>query len=325
MRFILTGGTGLIGRALAGRLAGEGREVIVLTRSPERVTGLPSGVRAVGWDGRTSQGWGELADGAAGIVNLAGANIAGEGLLPARWSPARKAVIRDSRLNAGRAVVEAVAQAAVKPAVLIQASGVGYYGSRGAEILDEDAGPGTDFLARLAADEWEPSTRAVEDMGVRHIVIRSGAVLDAEHGALPRLALPFRFFVGGRLGDGRQYLPWIHVDDQVDAIRFLALHPAACGPFNLVAPEQVTNAGAARVLGRVLRRPSLIPVPAPALRLALGELAAVLLEGQRASPNRLLALGYRFRFPALEPALQDLLGPGQPPGSARLTSSGTAS
>jgi uncharacterized protein (TIGR01777 family) len=307
MRFILTGGTGLIGSALAASLAGDGHEVVVLTRFPERVADLPSGVRAVGWDGRTSEGWGELANGAAGIVNLAGANVAGEGLLPTRWSAARKAVLRDSRVNAGRAVVEAVAKAKVKPAVVVQASGVGYYGNRGDERLDEDADPGDDFLASLAAREWEPSTRAVEDMGVRRVVIRSGAVLDARQGALPRLVLPFRFFVGGRLGNGRQYLPWIHLADQVGAIRFLVDQPAARGPFNLVAPEQVTNAEAARTLGRTLRRPSLVPVPGPALRLALGELAAVLLEGQRASPDRLLKLGYRFCFPALESALQDLL------------------
>jgi uncharacterized protein len=322
MRTIITGGTGLIGRALAARLAGEGREVIILTRSPARAAGLPRGVRAVGWDGRTPEGWGAMADGAAAIVNLAGANIAGEGLLPARWTPERKAVIRDSRLNAGRAVAEAVARATVKPAVVIQASGVGYYGSCGDEVLTEDSGPGTDFLARLAADEWEPSTQAVEEMGVRRVIIRSGAVLDAGHGALPRLVLPFRFFVGGRLGDGRQYLPWIHVADQVEAIRFLADHPAARGPYNLVAPEQVTNAEAARMLGRVLRRPSLVPVPGPALRLALGELTTVLLEGQRASARRLLQLGYEFRFPALEPALQDLLAPHLQPAAPRRPATG---
>lgn len=307
MRFILTGGTGLIGSALAASLASDGHEVVVLTRSPARVTNLPSGVRAVGWDGRTSSGWGELADGAACIVNLAGANIAGEGLVPARWSAARKAILRDSRVNAGRAVVDAVTRAKVKPAVVVQASGVGYYGDQGDERLVEDSAPGDDFLAHLAADEWEPSTEAVEEMDVRRIVIRSGAVLDAREGALPRLVFPFRFYVGGRLGNGRQYLPWIHLADEVGAIRFLVDQPAARGPYNLVAPEQVTNAEAARILGRTLRRPSLVPVPGPALRLALGEMATVLLAGQRASSGKLLELGYRFRFPALEPALQDLL------------------
>jgi hypothetical protein len=307
MRYIIAGGTGLIGSALAGSLAGDGHEVVVLTRSPGSAKGLPPGVRAVHWDGRTAAGWGELADGAAAIVNLAGASIAGEGLLPSRWTPARKAIIRDSRLNPGRAVVEAVRQAKAKPGVLVQSSGVGYYGSRGDELLTEESTAGQDFLARLAAEEWELSTRAVEEMGVRRVVIRSGAVLDAREGALPRLVLPFRFFVGGRLGNGRQYLPWIHLADEVGAIRFLMDHRSACDAFNLVAPEQVTNAEAARILGRVLKRPSLIPVPGPVLRLALGELTTILLEGQRASAARLLELGYRFQFPTLEPALRDLL------------------
>ena len=168
-------------------------------------TGLPAGVRAVGWDGRTAEGWGALVDGAAGIVSLAGANIAGEGLLTTRWTAARKAVLRDSRVSPGGAIVEAVARAKVKPAVVVQASGVGFYGSRGDERLDEGSGAGRDFLARLAAEEWEPSTEPVEGMGVRRVVIRSGAVLDAREGALPRLVLPFRFFVGGRLGSGRQH------------------------------------------------------------------------------------------------------------------------
>ena len=307
MRTILTGGTGLVGRALAASLSGDGHEVIVLTRSPGSATSLPPGVRAVGWDARTSEGWSELADGAACIVNLAGANLAGAGVLPSRWTAARRAAIRDSRVNAGRAVDEAVPRAAVKPAVVVQASGVGYYGNRGDEPVNEDTGPGDDFLARMAVDDWEPSTQAVEDMGVRRIVIRSGAVLDAREGALPRLVLPFRFFVGGRLGSGRQYLSWIHLADQVGAIRFLVDHPDGLGPFNLVAPEQVTYADVAHILGRVLKRPSLIPVPGFALRLAFGEVASVVLEGQRASSVKLLDLGYRFRFPALEPALHDVL------------------
>lgn len=307
MRFIITGGTGLVGRALAASLAADGHVVAVLTRSPGKATGLAPGVRAIGWDGRTAEGWGDLADGADCIVNLAGTNLAGSGLLPTRWTAARKALIRDSRLSAGRAVVDAVSRAAVKPAVVVQASGVGYYGDRGDECVDEDSSPGDDFLARLAAEDWEPSTQAVEEMGVRRIVMRSGAVLDAKEGALPRLVLPARFLIGGHLGSGRQYLSWIHLADQVGAIRFLVDHPTASGPVNLVAPEPVTYAELARTLGRVLRRLPLIPVPGFALRLAVGEVASVVLEGQKASAEKLLGLGYRFRFPALEPALQDLL------------------
>ena len=303
MRVIITGGTGLIGSALASSLGADGHEVFVLSRSPEK----SGNVRAVGWDARTAAGWGHLANGADAIVNLAGASLQGEGILPVRWTEERKRRIRESRVNAGRAVVDAVLHATIKPGVVVQSSGVGYYGLQGDTVLDEDAAPGDDFLARLAAEDWEPSTAAVEELGVRRVVIRSGAVLDDQEGALPRLVLPFRFFAGGPMGSGRQWLPWIHLADEVAAIRFLIENSDARGAFNLVAPEQVTNAQAARTLGRVLRRPSFFRIPAPILRLAFGELASVVLHGQRALPRRLLDLGFRFRFPELEPALRDLL------------------
>ncbi|MEJ2211707.1 MAG: TIGR01777 family oxidoreductase [Anaerolineae bacterium] len=307
MRTIITGGTGLIGTALSESLLADGHEVIVLSRTPETRNGLPQEVRVVGWDARTAEGWGHLADGAGAIVNLAGANLAGSGFLPSRWTEERKRVIRDSRVNAGRAVVAAVEQAARKPGVLVQASGIGYYGGRGDEVLTEEADAGDDWLARLAAEEWEPSTAAVEDMGVRRVIIRSGAVFSAEEGALPRLALPFRLFVGGRLGSGRQYHAWIHLQDEVRAIRFLVEREEASGAFNVVAPDPKTNAELARTLGRVLNRPAWVPVPAFAMRLAFGEVAGVLLEGQRALPRRLLDLGFEFRFPDAESALRDLL------------------
>ncbi len=307
MRVIISGGTGLIGRALAADLAAAGHEVLVLSRNPDQARGLPPGVRAVAWDARTAAGWGHLVDGAGAIVNLAGSNLAGSGLIPARWTEKRKRTIRDSRLDAGRAIVDAVRGAAHKPDVVVQSSGVGYYGERGDEILDETAAPGRDFLARLAADEWEPSTAAVEEMGVRRVILRSGAVLDPREGALPRLVLPFRFFVGGPLGTGRQWLSWIHLADEVAAIRFVIDDPAACGVYNLSAPEPVTYARVARTLGRVLHRPSFFRVPGPILRLALGEVASVVLVGQRVVPRRLLEQGFRFRFSELEPALRDLL------------------
>ncbi len=302
MRVIITGGTGLIGRALAADLVAAGREVVVLSRDPQRVAAMPDGVRLEKWDGRTAQGWGALADGAEAIVNLAGESIAG-----GRWTVARKRRIRESRLAAGAAVVEAVAAARRKPHIVVQASGAGYYGPRGDEIIPEATPPGTDFLGRLAV-EWEASTASVEAMGVRRVVIRTGVVLSPEGGALPRLVLPFRFFIGGSLGSGRQWVPWIHIADEVRAIRFLMENNnAPGGAYNLVSPNPVTNAQLARALGRVLRRPSLIPVPAPALRLLLGEMADVLLTGQRAVPQRLLEAGFTFRFPELDAALTDLL------------------
>ena len=307
MRVLITGGTGLIGRALCACLASDGAEVIVLSRSPDRAANLPSGVRAERWDARTAAGWAHLADGADAIVNLAGASLSGRSLLPRRWTSERKRAIRNSRLDAGRAVVEAVSQASRKPGVVVQSSGVGYYGFRGDELLDEDASPGDDFLARLARDDWEPSTAPVEEMGVRRVIIRTAAVLDRHEGALPSMMLPFRLFVGGPLGSGKQGLSWIHRADEVAAIRFLIEHGEARGAFNLSAPNPTTNAGFGRVLGRVMRRPYYFPVPAFTMKLAFGEVTGVLLEGQRAVPRRLLDLGFAFRFPDLETALRDLL------------------
>ncbi len=306
MRVIITGGTGLIGRALAANLA-DGHEVIVLSRRPERATGLPTGVRAERWDARSAEGWGALADGADAIVNLAGESIAGKGLIRGRrWTDDRKRRIRESRLNAGRAVVQAAELAKVKPRVVIQASGAGYYGPRGDEEITEEASAGQDFLGRTAI-EWEGATAAVDSLGVRRAIIRSGPVLSADGGVLPLLLLPFRFFVGGPLGSGRQWFPWIHIADEARAIRFLIENEAASGPVNLAAPNPLTNAEFSHAIGRVLKRPAFVPVPAFSLRLALGEMSIVVLEGQRTIPWRLLDLGFTFRFPEAEAALRDLL------------------
>ena len=307
MRVVITGGTGLIGTALAKSLLADGHEVIALSRNPDTRNGLPPEVRVVGWDARTAKGWGDLADGAGAIVNLAGANLAGEGFLPTRWSEERKRIIRDSRVNSGLAVVDAVERAGTKPGVLIQASGIGYYGHRGDQVVTEDLGPGDDYLANLSAEEWEPSTEAVETMGVRRAVIRSGAVFSSQEGALPRMVLPFRLFVGGRLGSGDQWHSWIHLEDEVRAIRFLIDREDASGPYNLTSPHPLPNAEFAKVLGRVLNRPAWIPVPAFVMRLAFGEVADVLLTGQRGIPKRLLDMGFEFRFADPEAALRDLL------------------
>lgn len=301
-RVIITGGTGLIGRRLAADLVEGGYEVIVLSRNPGRATNLPAGVQAVAWDARTAVGWGELAEGAAAIVNLAGENI-GE----SRWSEERKRRILESRLNAGAAVVEAVKAAGTKPRVVIQSSAVGYYGPRGDEVVTEETPPGDDFLANVCK-QWEASTAAVETMGVRRAVIRTGVVLSTEAGALPRLLLPFRLFAGGRLGSGRQWWPWIHIADEVRAIRFLIETETAQGPFNLCAPNPLTNAEFGRVLGRVMGRPAVLPAPAFAIRLVFGEMATVVLDGQRVVPHRLQEMGFDFLFPEAEAALRNLLG-----------------
>lgn len=306
MRVIITGGTGLIGRALAAELVSAGYEVILLSRRPEQVAGLPSGVRAERWDGRTADGWGKLADGAAAIVNLAGENLAGEGFFPSRWTPELKERIVRSRLNAGAAVVEAVKAAAVRPRVVIQSSGIGVYGPRQDEELSEEAPAGSDFLATLAV-QWEASTAEVEALGVRRAVIRTGAVLSRAGGALTRMVLPFRLFAGGWFGSGRQWLSWIHMADQVAAIRFLIENPQASGLFNLCAPQPLTGRDFGRCIGRIMGRPAFLPVPAIVMRLVFGEVTTVVLDGQRALPKRLLDSGFRFRFPDAESALRELL------------------
>ena len=307
MRVIITGGTGLIGRALCADLAADGHEVIVLSRAPGRSQGLPAGVRTEGCDGRTANGWAGLADGADAIVNLAGANISGDGLFPKRWTDERKRLIRDSRVDAGRAVVDAVRQASHKPRVVIQASGITVYGPRGDDPIAEDGSVGQDFLASFAAQEWEPSTAPVEAMGVRRAVIRSSPVLSSAGGALRPMLLQFRLFVGGPIGNGKQWMSWIHIKDEARAIRFLIENPLASGPFNLTAPQPVTNAQFARTLGRVMGRPSWLPLPGFAMRAAFGEVADLLLTGQRGVPRRLVDLGFQFHFPELEGALRDVL------------------
>ena len=308
MRVIITGGTGLIGRKLAASLAGDHHEVIVLSRNPVHTRGLPRGVQVVGWDARTPQGWGHLVDGADAIVNLAGESIAGTGFIPSRWTEARKQRILQSRLDAADAIVQAVKAADRKPHVVVQASAVGYYGASGDEIITEAHPAEDDFLAQVCV-QWENASAPVETLGVRRAVVRIGLVLTPEEGVLPKLLLPFRLFVGGALGTGRQWYPWVHADDVIRAIRFLISSENASGSFNLTAPNPLTNRDFSRVLGRVLHRPALVPVPPFALRLALGEISTLVLDGQRAVPQRLTEVGFSFRFTEAEAALSDLLHP----------------
>ena len=299
MRIIITGGSGLIGRALVDSLAKDGHEVIVLSRNPAVVTNLPKGARAEKWDGQSAQGWGQWVDASTAIVNLAGATIS------KRWTASQKQAIRESRLKAGRAVVEAVKAASQKPLVVVQSSAVGYYGPRGTEEIDEDAGAGSDFLAGVARD-WEGSTAGVDQLGVRRVIVRTGVVLSQQGGALPLMALPVKLFVGGPLAGGKQYLPWIHLDDEVAAIRFLIETSTAKGAYNLSAPQPVTDAEFTRVLGKVLGRPAFMPTPGFALKLVLGEMSTLVLDGQRQMPKRLLAAGFKFKFGDAASALRDI-------------------
>lgn len=304
MRILITGGTGLIGRPLSASLASDGHDVTVLSRNPIEVKPpMPAGVHVHRWDAKTTDGWLGLADGADAIINLAGAGI-GDG----RWSKDRKRLIRDSRIAAGHAVVEAFKQVKQRPSVLIQASAVGYYGGHDDdEILTEASSPGSDFLAKVCFD-WEISTAPVARMGVRRPILRTGVVLSDEGGAFPRLKLPFTFFAGGKLGDGSQWLPWIHMVDQIRAIRFLLESEIADGPFNLCAPNPVTNEELASVLGDVMGRPSFMPAPAFAMKTVLGEMATIVLDGQRAVPAKLQELGFTWIYPEIQEALEALAG-----------------
>lgn len=305
MHVVISGGTGLIGHALTADLLRDGHKVTVLTRNIHRAV-VPEGAGTQQWDGRTPKGWKHLIEQTDAFVNLAGENLAGQGLLPRRWTAEQKRRIRDSRIQSGEAVTNAIMLASKLPKVIIQASGVGFYGARGDEVVTENHPPGQDFLAQLAV-EWETSTSKVEERGVRRVIIRTSAVLSSIGGALPRLILPHKFFIGGPLGSGRQYLPWIHIADEVGAIRFLIDNDNASGPFNLAAPQPLTNAEFGKTVGRVLKRPSLFPVPGFIMRLVLGEVSTLVLDGQRVLPQRLQESGFSFRFPEAEAALHDLL------------------
>lgn len=302
-RILIAGASGFIGSALARELSAGGYEVVGLTRRATANRDGGSGpVAWAEWDGRTAAGWGHLVEGARAVVNLAGDNLA-EG----RWSRAKKEKIRRSRTDAGGAIVAAVRAARTKPRLLVQASAIGIYGAAGDEELDEGSPPGTGFLAGVAR-EWEESTRAVESLGVRRIVIRTGIVLGKAGGAWPRLVLPFRFFAGGPLGTGRQGFSWISLEDEVRAIRHLVEHEDLAGVFNLTAPRPLRQREFCRVVGRALGRPCWLPLPAVALRILFGEKAReTLISGQRVFPRRLAASGFEFLHPDAATAVAALL------------------
>jgi len=307
MRLIITGGSGLIGQALIDDLLQDDHEVIVLSRTPhDHVSTLPYKVQLIGWDARSAEGWVHLVEGVDAIINLAGENIGGKSFLPPRWTQTRKQSIRDSRLNAGQAVLEAIQRVDDKPKLLIQASAVGFYGNQPQMTCTEETPIGTDFLARVCG-QWEQATQPVEALGVRRIIIRTGILLDPKSGPLARFLLPFKFFMGAYYGTGEQWLPWIHPVDEVRAIRFLIEQTSASGPFNLAAPQPVTNQEFIRTLGAVLRKPAFVPVPAFAMRMLMGEVASLALEGQKAVPQALENLGFTFTYPSLKPALENLL------------------
>jgi uncharacterized protein (TIGR01777 family) len=309
MRIVIAGGSGFLGSPLAEVYAEEGHDVRVLTRSlppgesrHESGTGVP-GITRVGWkpDGESGP-WAQAIDGADAVVNLAGESIGDK-----RWSPQRKALLRDSRIFPTRSLATAVRAAAKPPAVFISASGVDYYGAAGDERKTEESPAGTTYLAQLCED-WEGEARKADRPDVRIAIVRSGVVLERSGGALPRMVTPFKLFVGGRLGSGRQYLSWIHRLDWVEVVRWIVQTPEAAGPINATAPHPVTSRQFARALGSALRRPSFVPAPSFAMRLMVGEFANYVLSGQRVIPARAQALGYHFRYPEIDIAFRGIFG-----------------
>ncbi len=297
MHVVVSGSRGLVGSALVPLLTTGGHRVTRLVR------GAAAGPDEAAWDPMRRQMDASRLDGADAVVHLAGENIAA-----GRWTPARKAEIRRSRVDGTRNLCEVLARLPRPPKVLVSASAIGLYGDRGAEVLTEESAPGTGFLTDVCR-EWEAATEPASRAGIRVVNLRFGMVLSPHGGALQKLLLPFRLGMGGRIGDGRQFTSWIALDDAVGVIHHALCEESVRGPVNAVAPGPVTNAEFTRTLARVLRRPTLLPVPAFAARLAFGEMAdALLLAGARVMPARLQASGYRFRFPDLESALRHLLG-----------------
>ena len=304
MRVAVTGATGLIGGAVVHALRERNDEVTALSRNAERASET-LGVSAATWsDPKAERAPLDALRGRDGVVHLLGEVIA------QRWSDETKREIRDSRVLSTRNLVAALGElpAEERPSVLVSGSGAGWYGQRGDERLDESASePGDDFLAQLSAD-WEAEARGAEELGVRVVLNRTGVVLSESGGALEKMLPFFKAGIGGPVAGGRQYVPWVHVDDVVGAIMFELDNPAASGPVNVTAPEPVTNKELSQALGRVLHRPAFAPVPALAVKALYGEMAQIVTTGQRAVPTRLTQLGYRFRQPELEPALRDVTG-----------------
>ncbi len=302
MRVAVTGATGMIGRTAVRALLARGDEVVALSRDADKARErLGPRVEAFSWaDPGASRPPVRALSGCDAVLNLMGEPI------EQRWTKAAKQRIRDSRVSGTGNLVEGLGRADPRPKVLVSQSGSGRYGARGDEPVGENARPGDDFLASVV-DDWEREARRAEELGMRVAVARTGVVLSPSGGALAKMLPPFKLGVGGPVAGGAQYLPWIHLDDEAEALVFLLGSDAARGPVNVCAPDAPTNREFSKALGRALRRPALIPVPGFAVKLLYGEMAWVVTTGVRMLPRRLLELGYEFRRPDLEEALRDVL------------------
>jgi uncharacterized protein (TIGR01777 family) len=301
MQIVVTGGTGFIGWPLCASLCQEGHRVTLLTRRIEEERSCGSTVTAIEWNGRTAGDWEHCLDDADAVINLAGAPIA-----DGRWTDARKQLLTESRVLTTRLLVAALSRSLSKPRTLVSASGIGYYGTSDDRVLDEGAARGQGFLADLCL-AWEAEALRAAEFGVRVVMLRTGMVLEQDGGALPKMLLPFRLFAGGPIMPGTQWVSWIHRLDHIGLIKWAISTPSVSGPVNAVAPEAVTMKQFCGSIGRILNRPSWLPVPGFALRVALGELGTLMTTGQHVTPAKALSRGYVFRYPKLEPALRAIL------------------
>jgi uncharacterized protein (TIGR01777 family) len=304
MRIFVTGGTGLVGTRLLKKLTERGDEVVLLTRRPEAAKGGDR-IRIVGGDPAERGPWIDEAATCDAAINLVGENIFAK-----RWNDDFKAILRKSRVPSTEHVVEALARnpkrADGSPKVLVSASAIGYYGPHGDEELDESSAPSADFMGKLCVD-WEQAAMAGQQKGLRVAVIRTGIVLDPAGGALKEMMPPFKMFVGGPIGSGKQVMSWIHADDQVGIILHALDHAEVSGPVNSTAPNPVTNKAFSKALGKAIGRPSFMWTPGFAIRLALGGVADVVVNGQRVLPKKAVATGYQFKYPEIDSALANLL------------------
>ena len=291
MNVLIAGGTGFLGTALTKSLEQDNHKVVILTR---RKQPKPDHVH---WDGKTTAGWGHLVNDMDAIINLTG-----YGLEHWPWTKKQKQKFIDSRVIPGLALASAIKDASRRPGIFLQISGINRYGLRNEGVADESTPPADDFLAQITVG-WENATQSIEELGVRRVIVRNAIVLARRGGLFPLMALPVQLFFGGRFGDGRQSVPWIHVEDYVQAVRFLLHNENAHGPFNFIAPTPTSNAEFMRTLAKVLKRPYWFHLTSALLRIPLGEMSVLLTEGSYSQPKHLLELGYKFKYPKIEDAV----------------------
>lgn len=300
VKILITGGTGFVGTQLTSRLIQDGHEVTILTRSLKGTKGASPGISYLEGDPTKKGPWQEAIKNHDAVINLAGASIF------SKWTEEHKKAIRESRVSTTRNIVEGIPSHREKPFTLLSTSAVGYYGFCGDEELTEESPPGNDFLARIAV-EWEGEALKARNKGARVVITRFGIVMGEKGGALSQMIPLFKKYIGGPIGNGKQWFSWVHIKDLAEAFAFLLKHPEISGPVNLCAPNPVRNKDLAKALGKALHKPSFIPAPGFIIKLVLGEFGSVILEGQRVIPGRLLKSGFVFQYRSIEKALQGIV------------------